>query len=101
MAHEIFEIRIKAIDHRLADEATRSGIRLARQHGSTVRGPLPLPVIRGRLERDEARPLSTLHQLRTALFRRILKVSRVSEDGMTALSNLVLPAGVQSRIKVI
>lgn len=90
-------VRIKSLDHRLADEATRQLIQLARTHRAHIRGPVPLPVTEGRLEPDDSQAFSPQPSHRGPLFRRLLTLSGLSEDAVVAIANINLPAGVQTR----
>ncbi len=95
------EIRVKALDHRLADEAARQLVGLARTFGACVQGPVPLPVVRGKLEPEENPALLQSERVRGLLFKRVLQVSELSDDAVLAFSNMILPAGVRSQVRML
>lgn len=96
-----FEIRVVSADARLADEATRSLVNLAKSMAAEVSGPVPLPVVRGKLKPNEDPAQLQLERSRESLYKRVLRVKDPSEDAMLALANTVLPVGVQSHIQVV
>ena len=89
------------MDHRLADEATRVLVALARSYHTDVAGPIPLPVSRNKLEPEEPPALLSPQRVRGPVFKRILRISSPSDDAVLAITNAVLPAGVQSRIRML
>ena len=94
----VFEVRIKSADSRLADDAVRLLVRVAKSMQATVQGPVPLPVVRGKMQPDESPAQVSLPRERTTLYKRTLRIVDPSEDAMLALTNAVLPLGVQSHI---
>ena len=96
-----FEIRITAADARLADQATKSLVELANSMGAKVNGPVPLPVVNGKLKPEEDPAKLQLARERRALYKRVLRILEPSEDAMLAFANVVLPNGVQSQIQAV
>jgi small subunit ribosomal protein S10 len=95
-------IRIRAYDHRIIDQATRTIIETAERTGADVVGPLPLPtekqkftILRSTFVHKDAR---RQYEMRT--HKRLIDIYDPTPQTIDSLTNLSLPAGVDIEIKM-
>lgn len=95
-------IRIRAYDHRIIDQATRTIIETAERTGADVIGPLPLPtekqkftILRSTFVHKDAR---RQYEMRT--HKRLIDIYDPTPQTIDSLTNLSLPAGVDIEIKM-
>jgi len=102
MDTQSIRIRLKAFDHRILDSATAEILNTAKRTGARVVGPVPLPT---RIERFTV--LRSPHvdkksreafEMRT--HKRLLDIIEPTEQTISALMKLDLPAGVDVEIKI-
>ena len=101
-APSVIRIRLRSFDHRLIDEATRAIVEAARRAGARVRGPMPLPTRKQRLDvltsphvNKDARDQ---YEIRT--HRRLIDILDPTERTVDAMMNLNLAIGVGLRVSL-
>ncbi len=95
-------IKIKAFDHKIIDQSTKTIIDTAGRSGAQVFGPIPLPtekrkytVNRSTFVHKDARDQ---YEMRT--HKRLIDIVEPSAKTIEDLTNLNLPAGVDVEIKM-
>ena len=95
-------IKIKAYDHKIIDQSTRTIMETATRTGATVVGPVPLPtqkkkytVMRSSFVHKDARD-----QYEMRIHKRLMDILNPTPKTIDSLSNLNLPAGVDVEIKM-
>lgn len=95
-------IKIKAFDHKIIDQSTKTIINTAERSGAIVFGPIPLPtekkkytVYRSTFVNKDARDQ---YEMRT--HKRLIDIIEPTPKTIEALTNLSLPAGVDVEIKM-
>lgn len=96
-------IKIKAFDHKIADEATKLIIETAEKTGAIIAGPIPLPT---RIEKFTVNRSTFVHknsreQFEMRTHKRLIDINESTSKTIEALSSLTLPAGVDIEIKMI
>jgi len=96
-------IKIKAFDHRLIDQSTKTIIETAERSGAQVAGPIPLPT---RIEKFTVNRSTFVHkdsreQFEMRVHKRLIDITNSSPKTIDSLSNLSLPAGVDVEIKMV
>lgn len=101
-AKERIRIKIRAYDHKLIDQSTRTIIDTALRSGAEVKGPIPLPtekrkftVLRSSFVHKDARDQ---YEIRT--HKRLIDIYEPTPKTMEDLMSLSLPAGVDVEIKM-
>jgi small subunit ribosomal protein S10 len=102
MDTQSIRIRLKAFDHRILDSATSEILNTAKRTGARVVGPVPLPT---RIERFTVlrsphvdKKSQEAFEMRT--HKRLLDIIEPTEQTISALMKLDLPAGVDVEIKI-
>jgi len=95
-------IKIKAYDHKIIDQSTKTIIETAKRTGASVIGPIPLPtakkkytVLRSSFVHKDSR-----EQYEMRIHKRLIDIVEPTSDTVDALMNLNLPAGVDIEIKM-
>ncbi|MBT6691269.1 30S ribosomal protein S10 [Candidatus Parcubacteria bacterium] len=95
-------IKIRAYDHKIIDQSTKTIIETVDRTGATVIGPIPLPtekkkftVLRSTFVHKDARD-----QYEMRVHKRLLDIINPTPQTVDALQNLNLPAGVDLEIKM-
>jgi len=95
-------IKIRAYDHKIVDQSTRTIIETAQKTGARVKGPVPLPtektkytVLRSSFVHKNAR-----EQYEMRVHKRLLDILDPTPKTVDALMSLSLPAGVDIEIKM-
>ena len=95
-------IRLKAFEHKTLDESVAKIIEAAKSTGAKVVGPVPLPT-----EKQVYTLLRAVHkykdsreQFEIRTHKRLLDIVNPTAKTMDALTNLVLPSGVDIEIKL-
>ncbi len=101
-AHQRIRIKIKAYDHKVIDQSTRTIIETAERNGAKVIGPIPLPteknkftVIRSSFVHKDGR-----EQFEMRTHKRLIDIIDPTTKTVDALMSLSLPAGVDIEIKM-
>lgn len=95
-------IKIKAFDHKIIDQSTRTIIETVQRSGAKVFGPIPLPtekkvytVNRSTFVHKDARD-----QYEMRIHKRLIDIIDPTQETIESLSGLSLPAGVDVEIKM-
>lgn len=95
-------IKIRAYDHKIIDQSTRTIIETAQRTGAQISGPIPLPV-----EKKKYTVLSStfVHknardQYEMRIHKRLIDIIEPTPATVDALMSLNLPAGVDIEIKM-
>ena len=95
-------IKIRAYDHKIIDQSTKTIIETVERSGAEIVGPIPLPtekkkftVLRSTFVHKDARDQ---YEMRT--HKRLLDILNPSSKTIDSLMNLNLPAGVDIEIKM-
>ena len=96
-------IKIKAFDHKIADESTKLIIETAEKTGALVAGPIPLPT---KIDKFTVNRSTFVHKNAREQFEmrthcRLIDITESTPKTIDALSSLNLPAGVDIEIKMI
>lgn len=99
---ERIRIKIKAFDHKIIDQSTKTIISTVERTGAKVIGPVPLPtekrkytVLRSTFVHKDSRD-----QYEMRVHKRLLDIFNLSPKTIDSLTNLNLPAGVDIEIKM-
>lgn len=95
-------IKIKAYDHKIIDQSTRTIIDTAERTGATISGPVPLPtgkskytVLRSTFVHKDSR-----EQYEIRVHKRLVDILNPTPKTIESLENLNLPSGVDVEIKM-
>ena len=95
-------IKIRAYDHKIIDQSTRTILETAQRTGAQIAGPIPLPV-----EKKKYTVLSStfVHknardQYEMRIHKRLIDIIEPTPATVDALMSLNLPAGVDIEIKM-
>ena len=98
---EKLRVRLRAYDHVNLDKSAQRIVKVAKDSGATVVGPIPLPT-----EKQVFTILRAVHkykdsreQFEIRTHKRIIDISNSKKETIEALKNLDLPAGVDIEIK--
>ena len=100
--NEKIRIRLKSYDHTLIDTAAQKIVEIAKRHGATVSGPIPLPT-----EKEVVTILRAVHKYKDSreqfeyrTHKRLIDIIRPKKELVEDLMNIELPAGVEIEIKL-
>jgi small subunit ribosomal protein S10 len=95
-------IKIKAFDHKIIDQSTRTIIVAGERTGATIKGPIPLPVEKKKytVNRSTFVHKDARDQYEMRVHKRLIDILNPSAKTIDALMNLNLPAGVDVEIKM-
>jgi small subunit ribosomal protein S10 len=101
-AKQRIRIRIRAYDHKIIDQSTRTIIETAQRSGATVRGPVPLPTERTRYTVNSSTFVhkDARDQYEMRVHKRLVDIYDPTAKTIESLTNLNLPAGVDVEIKM-
>src|SRR3989338_1662058 len=95
-------IKIRAYDHKIIDQSTRTIMETAERTGAKVLGPIPLPtekkkytVLRSSFVHKDSRD-----QYEMRIHKRLLDILNPSAKTIDSLTSINLPAGVDVEIKM-
>lgn len=95
-------IKIRAYDHKIIDQSTKTIIETVNRSGAKIVGPIPLPtekkkftVLRSTFVHKDARD-----QYEMRIHKRLLDIIDPTPQTIDALQSLNLPAGVDLEIKM-
>ena len=95
-------IKIKAFDHKIIDQSTRTIINTATRSGASVFGPIPLPTEKKKYTTNRStfvhKNARDQYEMRT--HKRIIDIHEANPRTIEALNRLVVPAGVFVKIRV-
>ena len=95
-------IKIRAHDHRIVDQSTRTILETAQRSGASVMGPIPLPTEKRKytVNRSTFVHKDSRDQYEIRVHKRLLDIVNPTPRTIEALSSLNLPAGVDVEIKM-
>ena len=95
-------IKIKAFDHKIIDQSTRTIIETAQRSGANVFGPIPLPTSKKRytVNRSTFVHKTARDQYEMRTHKRLIDIIEPSAKTIEDLTSLSLPAGVEVEIKM-
>ncbi len=95
-------IKIKAFDHKIIDQSTRTIIDTAHRSGAQVFGPIPLPTEKKKytVNRSTFVHKDARDQYEMRVHKRLIDIVDPSAKTIEELTNLGLPAGVDVEIKM-
>lgn len=96
-------IKIRAYDHKIIDQATRTIIDTAIRTGAQVIGPVPLPTEKRKwtVNRSTFVHKNAREQFEMRIHKRIVDIVEASAKTIDALTSLNLPSGVDVEIKML
>jgi small subunit ribosomal protein S10 len=100
--HQRIRIKIRAYDHRIIDQSSRTIIDTAERTGSTIKGPVPLPTEKSRYTviRSPFVHKNSREQYEMRVHKRLIDILDPTPKTVDSLMNLNLPAGVDIEIKM-
>lgn len=100
-AHRV-RIKVRAYDHKIIDQSTRTIIDTAERSGASVVGPIPLPTEKKKwtVNRSSFVHKSAREQFEMRIHKRIIDIVDPNAKTIDALTSLNLPAGVDVEIKM-
>ena len=100
--HQRIRIKIRAYDHKIVDESSRTIVETAQRTGATVRGPVPLPTERRRytVNRSPFIDKDARDQYEIRIHKRLLDIMDPTPKTIELLTSLSLPAGVNIEVKM-
>ncbi|MBN1585222.1 30S ribosomal protein S10 [Candidatus Uhrbacteria bacterium] len=95
-------IKIRAYDHKIIDQSTRTIIDTAQRTGATVRGPIPLPTEKTKytVNRSTFVHKDSRDQYEIRVHKRLVDIFDPTPKTIDSLMNLNLSAGVDVEIKM-
>lgn len=95
-------IKIKAFDHKIIDQSTKTIIDTAQRTGARVFGPIPLPTEKKKYTVNRStfvhKAAKDQYEMRT--HKRLIDIVEPSAKTIESLTSLSLPAGVDVEIKM-
>ncbi len=102
MGKRMIRIKLKSYDHRLLDKWVKEIIKIAKQPGVEISGPIPLPtkkeiytVLRSPHVNKKSR-----EQFEMKIHKRLIDIIEPTARTVDELSRLNLPAGIEVEMKV-
>jgi len=101
-AKQRIRIKIRAYDHKLIDQSTKTILDTAVRTGAKIAGPIPLPVEKRKYTVNSS---TFVHkkahdQYEMRIHKRLIDIVEPSAQTIDALMTLNLPAGVDVEIKM-
>jgi small subunit ribosomal protein S10 len=95
-------IKIKAFDHKIIDQSTRTIIETAERSGAQIFGPIPLPTEKKKytVNRSTFVHKAARDQYEMRIHKRLIDIVEPSTRTIEDLTSLSLPAGVDVEIKM-
>lgn len=96
-------IKIRAYDHKIIDQSTKTILETAIRSGATIIGPIPLPV---EMKKYTVNASTFVHktardQFEMRIHKRLIDIVEPTPATIDALMSLNLPAGVDVEIKTV
>lgn len=100
---EKLRLRIKAYDTKLIDTSCRQIIEAAKKHEAKVVGPIPLPTEfkKFTVNRSTFIDKNSREQFELRIHKRLIDILHPTQQIISSLSTLNLPAGVDIEIKMV
>lgn len=98
---ERVRIKLKAFDHRILDKSTREIVETAKKTGARTIGPIPLPtkISRYTVLRSTNIDKKSREQFEIRVHKRLVDIIEPTNETISSLMDLNLPAGVDVEIK--
>ncbi len=95
-------IKIKAFDHKIIDQSTKTIMEVASRNDEKIFGPIPLPVEKRKytVNRSTFVHKDARDQYEMRVHKRLIDIIEPSQKTIEGLSSLNLPAGVDVEIKM-
>ena len=95
-------IKVKAFDHKIIDQSTRTIMEAVQRNDEQIFGPIPLPVEKKRytVNRSTFVHKDARDQYEMRIHKRLIDIVEPTQKTIEDLSNLNLPAGVDVEIKM-
>ncbi len=95
-------IKIRAYDHKVIDQSTRTIIETAQRTGASVKGPVPLPTEKHKytVNRSTFVHKNAREQYEMRVHKRLIDIIDPTPKTVESLMSLNLPAGVDVEIKM-
>jgi small subunit ribosomal protein S10 len=95
-------IKIRAYDHKIIDQSTKTIIETALRSGASISGPIPLPVEKTKFTVNSSTFVhkDARDQYEMRVHKRLIDIIDPTPKTVDALMNLNLPAGVDVEIKM-
>jgi small subunit ribosomal protein S10 len=95
-------IKIKAFDHKIIDQSTKTIVDTAIRTGAKIVGPVPLPVEKKKytVNRSTFVKKDARDQYEMRIHKRLIDILEPGPNTVDSLMNLNLPAGVEVEIKM-
>lgn len=95
-------IKIKAFDHKIIDQSTRTIIETAQKTGASIIGPIPLPTQKSRytVMKSSFVHKDSREQYEMRIHKRLVDIIEPNNSTIEALTSLNLPTGVDVEIKM-
>ena len=99
---QVMRITLKAYDHKLVDQSAKKIVETAKNSGSEVSGPVPLPT-----KKEVVTILRAVHKYKDSreqfvqrTHKRLIDIVTPTQKAVDALSRVEMPAGVYLDIKM-
>ncbi len=95
-------IVVRAFDHRIVDEATKTIIDTAERSGAIISGPIPLPTKKEIFTVNKAtfKHKTAREQFEMRTHKRLIDIKEATPNTVSSLQSLTLPSGVGVEIKM-
>jgi small subunit ribosomal protein S10 len=95
-------IKIRAYDHKVIDQSTKTIIDTAQRTGASIRGPIPLPTEKHKytVNRSTFVHKNAREQYEMRIHKRLIDIVDPTPKTVESLMSLNLPAGVDVEIKM-
>ena len=95
-------IKIRAYDHKIIDQSTKTIIETAERSGAKISGPIPLPTEKNRytVNRSTFVNKDARDQYEMRVHKRLVDIMDPTPKTVDSLMSLSLPAGVDIEIKM-
>lgn len=96
-------IKIRAYDHKIIDQSTKTILETAIRTGATTVGPIPLPVEKKKYTVNASTFVhkTARDQFEMRIHKRLIDIVEPTSQTIEALMSLNLPAGVDVEIKTV
>ena len=96
-------IIVRAFDHRIVDDATKTIIDTSERSGAIISGPIPLPTKSEKftLNRSTNFVSYAKEQFEMRTHKRLIDINESTPNTVTSLQGLNLPSGVDVEIKMV
>jgi small subunit ribosomal protein S10 len=95
-------IKIRAFDHKIIDQSTRTILETATSTGANIKGPVPLPTEKNKytVQKSSFVHKDSREQYEMRIHKRLIDIINPTAKTIDSLMSLSLPAGVDIEIKM-